>query len=220
MAFLPLLSQIRAFRGFQPIQASFRTSRRPRGHRQPRSSQFITESAQMIAASPSQPRSFSRPRPSMPRPIRSSRITPGGVPMEPPGVLEPRGTVLPGHRNAGIRSRRPARSSVNVTIPLSTLNTGVPDLDEDSARQISSTRPGSECDLQEHPVEKGAMKDNSKSLGTRPPWMTKPVTLDVTLVKIGTNPRSSLPTVGFDALTRSSAPTWVGQVRAPGRRRG
>ena len=31
--------------------------------------------------------------------------------------------------------------------------------------------------------------------------MTKPVTLDVTVVKIGTNPRSGLPTIGFDAMT-------------------
>jgi polyisoprenoid-binding protein YceI len=31
--------------------------------------------------------------------------------------------------------------------------------------------------------------------------VTKPVTLDVTVVKVGTNPRSNVPTVGFDATT-------------------
>ena len=31
--------------------------------------------------------------------------------------------------------------------------------------------------------------------------MTRPVTLAVTVVKIGLNPRSSLPTIGFDATT-------------------
>src|SRR5882724_5752121 len=51
-------------------------------------------------------------------------------------------------------------------------------------------------------VEKGAMKDQLKVTGNLSlHGVTKPVTLDVTLVKIGTNPRSSLPTVGFDALT-------------------
>jgi polyisoprenoid-binding protein YceI len=46
------------------------------------------------------------------------------------------------------------------------------------------------------------MKDKLKVTGNLSlHGVTKPVTLDVTLVKLGTNPRSSLPTVGFDALT-------------------
>jgi len=97
----------------------------------------------------------------------------------------------------------PARSSVNVTIPLSTLNTGVPDLDEDfRSTDFFDTARFPSATFKSTRVEKGAMKDQLKvtgNLGLH--GVTKPVTLDVTLVKIGTNPRSSLPTVGFDALT-------------------
>jgi polyisoprenoid-binding protein YceI len=97
----------------------------------------------------------------------------------------------------------PTRSSVSVTIPLSTLNTGVPDLDEDfrsgdffdTARFPSATFKSSR-------VEKGAMKDQLRITGNLSlHGVTKPVTLEVTLIKIGTNPRTSLPTVGFDAMT-------------------
>lgn len=31
--------------------------------------------------------------------------------------------------------------------------------------------------------------------------VTRPVTLEVTVVRIGTNPRTSLPTIGFEAMT-------------------
>lgn len=31
--------------------------------------------------------------------------------------------------------------------------------------------------------------------------VTRPVILEVTIIKIGTNPRTGLPTVGFDAMT-------------------
>jgi polyisoprenoid-binding protein YceI len=97
----------------------------------------------------------------------------------------------------------PTRSSVSVTIPLGTLNTGVPDLDEDfrsgdffdTARFPSATFKSSR-------VEKGAMKDQLRITGNLSlHGVTKPVTLEVTLIKIGTNPRTSLPTVGFDAMT-------------------
>jgi len=97
----------------------------------------------------------------------------------------------------------PARSSVNVTIPLSTLNTGVPDLDEDfRSTDFFDTVRFPSATFKSTRVEKGAMKDQLKVTGNLSlHGVTKPVTLDVTLVKIGTNPRSSLPTVGFDALT-------------------
>jgi polyisoprenoid-binding protein YceI len=98
----------------------------------------------------------------------------------------------------------PARSSVNVTIALSTLNTGVPDLDEDfRSTDFFDTARFPSATFKSTRVEKGALQDQLKVTGNRSlHGVTKPVTLDVTLVKIGTNPRSSLPTVGFDALTK------------------
>jgi polyisoprenoid-binding protein YceI len=97
----------------------------------------------------------------------------------------------------------PARASVQVTIPLRTLSTGVPGLDDDfrspdffdiakyPSATFSSTR-----------VEKGAGARQLKVTGSLSlHGVTKSVTLDVTVVKIGTNPRTGLPTVGFDAMT-------------------
>jgi polyisoprenoid-binding protein YceI len=97
----------------------------------------------------------------------------------------------------------PVRSSVTVTIPLSTLNTGVPDLDEDfRSTDFFDTARFPSATFKSTRVEKGSMKDKLKVTGNLSlHGVTKPVTLDVTLVKLGTNPRSSLPTVGFDALT-------------------
>jgi polyisoprenoid-binding protein YceI len=97
----------------------------------------------------------------------------------------------------------PARSSVSVTIPLSTLNTGVPDLDDDfRSTDFFDTARFPSATFKSTRVEKGAMKDQLKVTGDLSlHGVTKPVTLDVTMIKIGTNPRTSLPTVGFDALT-------------------
>jgi len=97
----------------------------------------------------------------------------------------------------------PTRSSVSVTIPLSTLNTGVPDLDEDfRSSDFFDTARFPSATFKSSRVEKGAMKDQLRITGNLSlHGVTKPVTLDVTLIKIGTNPRSSLPTVGFDAMT-------------------
>ena len=96
----------------------------------------------------------------------------------------------------------PTRASVQVTIPLSTLSTGVPGLDDDfrssdffdigkyPAATFTSTR-----------VEKGAGAQQLKVTGNLSlHGVIKPVVLEVTVVKIGTNPRTSLPTVGFDAM--------------------
>lgn len=97
----------------------------------------------------------------------------------------------------------PTKSSVKVTIPLSTLNTSVPDLDEhlrsqdffEVARFPTATFTSTK-------VEKGSAPDQLKVTGDlNLHGVTKPVTLAVRVVKVGLNPRSSLPTVGFDATT-------------------
>jgi polyisoprenoid-binding protein YceI len=97
----------------------------------------------------------------------------------------------------------PTRSSVTVKIPLSSMSTGVPDLNDDfkstdffdiakfPAATFKSTR-----------VEKGATPGALKLVGDLSVHgITKPVTLDVTVNKVGTNPRNNVPTVGFEALT-------------------
>jgi len=97
----------------------------------------------------------------------------------------------------------PSHSSVKVTIPLATLNTGVPALNDDfhSAYFFDTTKFPT-ATFQSTKVEAGAAAGQLKVMGDLTlHGVTKPVTLEVTIVKIGTNPRTSLPTVGFDAHT-------------------
>jgi polyisoprenoid-binding protein YceI len=97
----------------------------------------------------------------------------------------------------------PAKSSVRVTIPLATLNTGVPALDDDfRSTDFFDTAKYSVATFQSTKVEKGAAANQRKITGDlNLHGVIKPVTLDVTIVKIGANPRTNLPTVGFDATT-------------------
>ena len=97
----------------------------------------------------------------------------------------------------------PTRSSVEVTIPLSTLSTGVPALDDDfRSTDFFDTARFPTATFKSTKVEKGMAMDRLEVTGQLTlHGMTRPVTLEVTVVKIGTNPRSGLPTVGFDATT-------------------
>jgi polyisoprenoid-binding protein YceI len=92
---------------------------------------------------------------------------------------------------------------VKVSIPLSSLNTGVPALDEhlrstdffDTAKFPSATFKSTR-------VEKAAAADHLKVTGDLSlHGVTKPVTLDVAVIKVGSNPRTSLATIGFEATT-------------------
>jgi polyisoprenoid-binding protein YceI len=98
-------------------------------------------------------------------------------------------------------SARPARSSVSVTIPLASLATGVADLDEDfrSAdffdlpRFPSATFKSSKVE----PLETASHLKVTGELSLH--GVTRPVVLDVSLIKIGANSRNKLPTIGFEA---------------------
>jgi polyisoprenoid-binding protein YceI len=95
----------------------------------------------------------------------------------------------------------PTRSSVVVTIPLSSLSTGVPDLDEHlRSNDFFETDKFKNAFFKSTKVENGAAKDRLRVTGDLDlHGISKAVTLDVTLLKIGTNPRTHLPTIGFDA---------------------
>jgi polyisoprenoid-binding protein YceI len=97
----------------------------------------------------------------------------------------------------------PTKASVKVTIPLSTLNTSVPDLDEHlRSADFFETAKFPTATFTSTKVEKGSASNQLKVIGElNLHGVTKPVTLAVTVVKIGLNPRSNLPTVGFDATT-------------------
>jgi len=100
----------------------------------------------------------------------------------------------------------PARASVSVTIPLSSLYTGVPALDD-------HMRSADFFDAAQYPTVTFKSRQVEKSMGHNQyrvmgdltlHGVTKPVTLEVTLIKIGTNPRTHLPTVGFSGTAKVS----------------
>jgi polyisoprenoid-binding protein YceI len=96
----------------------------------------------------------------------------------------------------------PTRSSVMVTIPLTSMSSGVAGLNEnfqssdffDYAKFPAATFKSSK-------VAKGATPDTLKVVGDLSlHGITKSVALDVTINKVGTNPRNHVPTVGFEAM--------------------
>jgi polyisoprenoid-binding protein YceI len=97
----------------------------------------------------------------------------------------------------------PRKASVTVTIPVATLSSGIPDLDDDFRSPVF-------FDLARFPtatfkstrVDPTGMPHRLKVIGELTlRGVTRPVTLDVTINKIGMNPRLHLPAVGFDATT-------------------
>jgi polyisoprenoid-binding protein YceI len=96
----------------------------------------------------------------------------------------------------------PTRSSVMVTIPLTSMSTGVPDLNDDfRSSDFFDFAKFPTATFKSSKVEKGATTDTLKVAGDLSVHgITKPVALDVTINKIGTNPRNHVPTVGFEAM--------------------
>jgi polyisoprenoid-binding protein YceI len=97
----------------------------------------------------------------------------------------------------------PTKSSIKVTIPLSSLNTSVPELDEHlrSADFFDATKFPN-ATFASTKIEKGDAPNRLVVSGDLTMHgVTKPATLAVTVVRIGVNPRTNLPTIGFDAMT-------------------
>ena len=96
----------------------------------------------------------------------------------------------------------PTRSSVRVTIPLTSMSTGVPELNEDfQSSDFFDFAKFPAATFRSSKVEKGARPGTLKVLGDLSlHGITKPVALEVTINKIGTNPRNQVPTVGFEAM--------------------
>jgi len=95
----------------------------------------------------------------------------------------------------------PTMSSIKVTIPLASLNTGVPDLDErlksEDFFEVSKFPTATFVSTR---VEKGMGTNRFKVTGNLTiREITRPVMLDVTLLKVGKNVRTEVATIGFDA---------------------
>jgi polyisoprenoid-binding protein YceI len=96
----------------------------------------------------------------------------------------------------------PTHSSVVVTIPLTSMSTGVPDLNDDfRSTDFFDLAKFPVATFKSSKVEKGTKPDTLKVAGDLSlHGITKPVLLDVTINKVGTNPRNQVPTVGFEAM--------------------
>jgi polyisoprenoid-binding protein YceI len=97
----------------------------------------------------------------------------------------------------------PTKASVDATIDLKTLQTGLPELDQVlRSADFFDTASFPTASFKSKRVERDAMPRRLKVTGDLSlHGITQPVTLEVTLVKIGTNPRNGLPAIGFDATT-------------------
>lgn len=95
----------------------------------------------------------------------------------------------------------PSRASVMVTIPLTLMSTGVADLNDDfKSADFFDFAKFPTATFKSTRVEKGAAPDTLKVIGDLSLHGTvRPITLDVSLNKVGTNPRNNVPTVGFEA---------------------
>jgi polyisoprenoid-binding protein YceI len=93
-----------------------------------------------------------------------------------------------------------AKASVAVTIPLTAMSTGVPDLDDDfRSADFFDVAKFPSATFKSTKVEKGDSGRLKVTGDLNLHGATKPVILDVTVNKVGTNPRNKLPTVGFEA---------------------
>jgi polyisoprenoid-binding protein YceI len=119
------------------------------------------------------------------------------------GFSSPAGEFAQGEGTLEFDQADPVHSSVEVKIPLATLNTGVPALDEHfRSKDFFETAKFPTATFKSTKVEKGTAANRLEVTGDlNLHGMTKPVTLDVTVVKVGINPRTNIATVGFDAVT-------------------
>jgi polyisoprenoid-binding protein YceI len=92
---------------------------------------------------------------------------------------------------------------VKVSIPLDRLATGVPDLDEHlKSEDFFEVAKFPAAVFASTKVQPGMGKERLKVTGDLTlHGVTKPVTLDVVLLKAGTNVRTGIATVGFTATT-------------------
>jgi len=117
------------------------------------------------------------------------------------GFSHPAAQFAQGSGTLEFDAMKPTMASITVTIPLSSIASGVADLDEhlksedffDVAKFPTATFASTK-------VEQGMAKDGLKVSGNLTlHGVTRPVTLAVTLLKAGSNARTGVPTIGFNA---------------------
>jgi polyisoprenoid-binding protein YceI len=120
------------------------------------------------------------------------------------GYSHPTAQIAQGSGMLDFDPTEPALSSLQVTLPVSMLMTGVPDLDEHlKSEDFFDIARFPDAIFRSTRVEKGMGQDDLKVTGSLTIRnVTRPVTLDVKVLKVGTNPRTQVGTVGFNATAR------------------
>lgn len=119
------------------------------------------------------------------------------------GFSHPTAQFAHGEGTLEFDPQNPTAASVRVVIPLSTIHTGVPALDDDfRSTDFFDTAKFPTATFTSTAVVQGATASELRVTGSLAlHGMTKPITLAVTLLKVGFNGRTHSPTVGFDATT-------------------
>jgi polyisoprenoid-binding protein YceI len=126
------------------------------------------------------------------------------------GFVSPAAQISQGEGTLQFDAANPTHAAVQVTFPLKTMNTGVPDLDDDfRSTDFFDTEKFPSATFTSTKVEQGAKKDQLIVTGNlNVHGITKPVILDVMVTKVGINPRSGLPTVGFEGSALVKRSDW------------
>lgn len=117
------------------------------------------------------------------------------------GFSNPAAQLAQGTGQLEFDALNPARSRVEVTFPLATLATGVPDLDEHlKSEDFFEVAKFPTATFSSTKVEAGMGAGRFKVTGNLTlHGITRPVTLDATMLKTGNNVRTGVASVGFDA---------------------
>jgi polyisoprenoid-binding protein YceI len=120
------------------------------------------------------------------------------------GYSHPTAQIAQGQGTLKFDAMDPARASLEVTLPLASLITGVPDLDEHlKSQDFFDVARYPQASFRSTRIEKGMGDDRFKVNGNLTlHGVTRPVVLDAILLKLGTNPRTQVETVGFNATAR------------------
>ncbi len=117
------------------------------------------------------------------------------------GYSHPTAQIAQGAGMLEFDPKQPTMATLQVTLPVSSLITGVPDLDEHlKSEDFFDVARFPQATFRSTRVEKGMSADNLKVTGNLTIRnVTRPVTLDVKVLKLGSNPRTNVATVGFNA---------------------
>jgi polyisoprenoid-binding protein YceI len=180
-------------RGFRTIQRRAGTLREPFPHssKEPSVSRPALVAALALAAFPAAATTYTL----------EPNYTQGVLRWDHLGFSFPAAQFAQGTGTLEFDAMDPSMSSIKVTIPIASLSTGVPDLDEhlksDDFFEVAKYPTATFVSTR---VEKGMDMNHFKVTGNLTiRKITKPVTLDVTLLKIGKNARTEVATIGFDA---------------------